>query len=108
MIGPKPFRIRFDKTGGFIRIYDGTTYLTLFRSKNYDAIYGRSRYPISLSITYIFSHHFAKIKNYDSLTMAKRLTLRNVIILIKWVLNKDKNHYYYTIFLEKCSMMIDI
>ena len=30
------------------------------------------------------------------------MTLHNAIILIKSVLNKDKNHYYYKIFLEKC------
>ena len=33
----------------------------------------------------------------------KTLTLHNVIIHIKSVLNKDKNYYYYNIFLEKCS-----
>ena len=32
----------------------------------------------------------------------KRLTL-HVLIHIKSVLNKDKNHYYYKVFLEKCS-----
>ena len=31
------------------------------------------------------------------------MTLHNVIIHIKSVLNKDQNHYYYNIFLEKCS-----
>ena len=31
------------------------------------------------------------------------LTLPNVIILIKLVLNKDQNHQYYSIFLEKYS-----
>ena len=30
LIGSKPLRIRFDKIEGFIRIYDGTRYLTLF------------------------------------------------------------------------------
>ena len=35
--------------------------------------------------------------------MEKRLTLHNVIIHITSVLHKDKNHYYYKIFLEKCS-----
>ena len=56
-------------------------------------------------ITYIFSHYYAKIKvnSYGSLPIEKRLTLHNVIILIKSVQNKDKNHYYYNIFLEKCS-----
>ena len=55
-------------------------------------------------MTYIFSHTFAKIKvdSYDSLPAEKRLTLHNVIIHIKSVLNKDKNYYYYEIFLEKC------
>ena len=37
------------------------------------------------------------------LTITQRLTLSNVIIHIKSVLNKDKNHYYYNAFLEKCS-----
>ena len=31
------------------------------------------------------------------------MTLWNVIILIKSVWNKDKNDYYYNIFLEKAS-----
>ena len=91
--------IRFDKRDLFIRIYDGTRYLTLFGSEKYDAIYDRIRYLISLksSITYIFSQYFAKIKvdSYDSLPIEKILTLYNVIIRIKSVLNKDKSHYYY-------------
>ena len=33
--------------------------------------------------------------------LIQTLTFNNVIILIKSVLNKDKNHYYYDIFLEK-------
>ena len=75
--------------------------------ENYDAIYNRIRYLIGLksSVTYIFSHYFVKIKvdSYDFLPIAKKMALHNVIILIKSVLNKDKNHYYYEIFLEKCS-----
>ena len=43
LIDPKPLGIRFDKIDGFIRIYDGTGYLTLFGSEKYDAIYDRSR-----------------------------------------------------------------
>ena len=34
------------------------------------------------------------------------MILHNVIIHIKSVLNKDKNHYYYEIFLEKCSYQL--
>ena len=104
LIGPKTLQIRFSKIDGFIRIYDGTRYLTLFGSKIYDAIYNRIRYLFSLksSITYIFSHYFAKIilVCYVSLTIEKKLTL-HVIILIRSVLNKDKNNFY-KIFLEKC------
>ena len=98
-------RIRFDKIDGFTRIYDGTRYLALFGSEKYDAIYDRIRYLISLKsgITYIFPQYFAKIKidSYDSLPIEIILNLHNVIILTKSVLIKDKNHYYYKMFLEK-------
>ena len=39
LIDSKPLRIRFDKIDGFIRIYNGTRYLTLFGSEIFDAIY---------------------------------------------------------------------
>ena len=65
----------FDKLDGFIRVYDGPRYLTLFASEKHDAIYNRIRYLISLksSIKYIFFHYFAKIKidSYDSLPIEK-------------------------------------
>ena len=48
LIDPKRLRIRFDKIDGFIRICDGTRYLTLFHSEKYDNIYDRIRYLISL------------------------------------------------------------
>ena len=95
--GLKPLSIRLDKIDLFIRLYDGTRYLALFYSEKSDAIYSRIRYLISLnsSITYVFPHYDAKIKvgSYDSLPREKILTLHNVIILIKSVLNKDKHHY---------------
>ena len=61
------------------------------------------------------SHHiyffslYAKLKvdSYDSLPIAKRLTLHKVIIHIESVLTKYKNHYYYKIILEKCSYQLD-
>ena len=110
VIGAKPFRVRFDKIDGSIRVYDGIRYLTLFGSEKYDAIYNRIRYLISLKsrITYVFCQYYTKIKfdSYASLPIEKILTLHNVIILIKSVLNKDKNHYYYMIFLEKCSYQL--
>ena len=76
LIVPKALRIRFYEIDEFITIYAGTRYLTLLGSENYDANYNRIRYLISLesSITYIFSHYFAKIKvdSYDSLTIEKK------------------------------------
>ena len=77
----------------------------------YDAVYNRIRYLISLvsSITYNFSHYFAKVKVdfYDFLPIyKKRLILRNGITLIRSVLSKGKNDYYYNIFLEKCSYQL--
>ena len=64
LIDPKPLHIIFDKTDGFIRIYDGTRYFTLFGSEKYDAMCDRIRYLISLKsgMTYIFSHYFPKLK----------------------------------------------
>ena len=44
-----------------------------------------------------------KVDSYISLPLEKTMTYRNVIILIKSVFNKDKNNYYYNIFLEKAS-----
>ena len=41
---PKSLLIRFNKIDGFIRIYDGTRYLTLFGSEKYDVIYDKIRY----------------------------------------------------------------
>ena len=38
LIGAKPLRIRSDKIGGFIIIYDETRYLAFSGSKIYDAI----------------------------------------------------------------------
>ena len=44
-----------------------------------------------------------KVGSYDSFPTEKKLTLNNIIILIKSVLNKDKNHCCKNILLEKCS-----
>ena len=97
-------RIRFDQIDGLVRIYDRIIYLTLFGSEKYQAIYNRIRYLISIksAITYIFSHYFAKMKvdSYDYLPIEKILTLHNVVIHIKSVINKDKNHFFDKKFLE--------
>ena len=95
MIDAKPLRLRFNKADGFIRVYNGTRYLVWFGGGKYDA---------KSDITYVFSHNNAKLKIdlYDSYPLGKTLILHNVIILIESVFNKNQNHNYYNIFLEKC------
>ena len=106
-IDAKPLHIKLDKMDAFIRVYDGARYLVLFWAAKYDSIYNSIRYLIGIisGITYVISHNYARIKidSYDSLSLEKMFTFRNVIIFIKSVFNKDKNNYYYNIFLEKCS-----
>ena len=110
MISAKPLCMRFDKVEGFISVYDGTRYLVLFGPEEYDAISNRIRYLSSQisGITYVISYNYARIKIdlYDSLPLEKTLTLHNVVILIKSVLNKNQNHYYYNMFLEKGSYQL--
>ena len=68
------------------------------------------RYFTSLKsgITYVISHSYVRIKiySYDCSPLEKPLTLQDVIILINSVFNNDQNHYYYNIFLEKCSSQL--
>ena len=78
--------------------------MILFSLAKYEAIYNRIKNHKS-GITFNFYQYYSKIKvdSYDSLRLEKLLTLHNVIIHIKSVLNKDQDHYYYSILLEKCS-----
>ena len=43
-IAATPLLIRFNKLDGFIRVYDGTSYLILFGKEKHDAIYIKIRY----------------------------------------------------------------
>ena len=69
-----------------------------------DRICNKIKYLIStkIGITNSINYNFEKIKidSYDSLPVKKTLIFHNVIILIKSVVNKNKNKYYYNIFLE--------
>ena len=47
-IGAKPLCIRSDKIDRFIRVYDGSRYLVLFRGEKYDFFYNRIRYLIGV------------------------------------------------------------
>ena len=44
LICEKPLRIKFNEVDGFIRVYDGTTYLVLFVSEKFYCIYNKFRY----------------------------------------------------------------
>ena len=96
-------RVRFDKIDGFIRVYDGIKYLVYWEVKNMIPFKIRYLIRVKSGIAYILSHNYATIKvhSYDSLPLEKTMTLRNTIILVKSVWNKDKNNYYYNIFLGK-------
>ena len=108
-IDAKPFPIKFNKVDGLIKIYNGIRYLEL--SNSYDTnyrVYNKIFDEINYLITeksddkYSINHNFARIKidSYKSLPIEKKVTFHNVIILIMLVVNKDKNNYYYNIFLE--------
>ena len=51
------------------------------------------------------NHNFARmgIDSYNSLRTEKVLIFDNIIMLIKSVVYKSKNEYYYNIYLEKGS-----
>ena len=100
-------RIRFDKIDGFIKIHDRIRCLVLFDYGWFDKICNTVKYLKSKKkkkgITDSINHNFARIRidSYNSLPIEKIWTFLNVIILIKSVVNKDKNNYYSNIFLEK-------
>ena len=92
----------------FIISLDGKIkHLVLFNYGFFDKICDKIKYNISKisGITSSINHNFGKIKidSYNSLTIKKRLTLHNAIILIKSVVDKNENKYYYKLFLEKSS-----
>ena len=98
LIGTKTLHIMFDKVDGFIRDYDLSKYLVLFTLEKHNAIFDRIRYLLGLksNITYAFSHNYAKIKigSDDDLPLRETLTMHNVIIASKLVLDEDQNQYY--------------
>ena len=104
---PTGLGFKVGQNGPFYTTYDVTRYFVLLGSEKHNSIYDRIRYLISLKscITHIISYNYATIKvdSYNSLPLGKTMTLRNVIILVKSVWNKDRNNYYYDIFLEKAS-----
>ena len=110
--GRKPLRIRFDKIDGFIIALDSKNkLLILFDYGLFNKICDKIKYLISKKsgITNSINHNFGKIRidSYNSLPIKKILIFHNVITLIKSVVNKNKNKYYYHIFLEKVCIKIN-
>ena len=103
-MGEKPSRIWFNKIDGFIKIGNVVRYLGLLK---FNEVYERIKFLISekSGIADSINYNFARIRidSYNSLPIEKILTFYNVTILIKSVVNENKNHYYYNIFLEKGS-----
>ena len=96
------------KIDGFV--YDGISYLVLNASKIENAIYTSIRYLISekKQITDSINHKFARsrIDSQNSLLIEKALAF-HLIILIKSVVNKNKNDYCHNILLEKGSYEVN-
>ena len=106
-VGPKTLGNRFDKLDGFIRVSgDKFRHLVLFDYEMFDKICDKIKYLISekSGITDSINHNFGNIKidSYNSLTIEKILSFY-VIILIKSVVNGNKNEYYHNVFLENGS-----
>ena len=98
---------RFDKIDRFIKIHNKISYLLLFDYSYCDKVCDKIKYLIGekSGITDSINRNFGRIRvdSYDSLPIEKILTFHNDIILIKSVINKNKNEYYYNTFLEKGS-----
>ena len=73
----------------------------------YDEIHNRIRYPVreKSGITNSINHSFKRVRtdSHNSLPTEKILTFHSIIILIKSVVNKKKNHRYYIGFFKKDS-----
>ena len=72
LVDAKPLRI------GFIRVYDGTRYLILFGSEEYNVIYHRIRYLIiqKSGITFVIFYNYGRIKidSFNSFPLEKPLS----------------------------------
>ena len=65
LVNAKPMSIRFDKVNEFIRVYDGTTFSTLFELINYRAAFSKIRYftRVKSGITSLTFHNYEKKKS---------------------------------------------
>ena len=105
-MGQKTLHIKINKMDGFAKINgEEFRHLVLFYNGLFDKICDKIKYLLSKKsgITDSINHNFGEIRinSYSFLPIEKVLTFHNVIILIKSVVNKNKNEYYYNIFFEK-------
>ena len=77
LIDAKALHIRFNKIDGFVRVYNGTRYLVLFSSENYDPIYNRIRYLITQKKWY-YIYFFLLLHKYESLSILSFACRKNV------------------------------
>ena len=101
----KIFQFMTFNIDGFIMIIDAKIkHLVLFDYGLLGKICDKIKYLISMKIgiTNSINFNFGKIKidSCNSLPINKT-DFHNVTILIKSIVNKNKNKYYYDIFLEK-------
>ena len=79
-------------------------HILLFDYELFDKICDKSKYLTSekSDITDSVNHNFGEIRidSYNSLPTEKILTFHNVMILIKSVVNKNKNEYIWNTFHE--------
>ena len=94
-----------NKINGFIKFRDKIRYLVLLDYSYCDKIVIKYLISEKSGIADSINHNFARIRidSYDSLTIEKILTFHIAKILIKSVVNKNKNEYYYNIYLQKGS-----
>ena len=92
-MGKKPLRIWLDKIDGFIKIDDEIRYLVLLR---YNEIYDRIKYLISKKKEL----QIVLITFFQESELTHIILYSNIIMLFKSVVNENKNHYFYNIFLE--------
>ena len=98
--------VRYDEIDGFIKIHNGIRYLVLFDFGWLDKICSSIKYllllQIVLQIVLIITLQKSKLI-YIILCPLQKYWKNNVTIIIKSVVNKNKNNYYHNIFLEKGS-----
>ena len=91
-MGPKPLRIRFNKVDGFIMVLDSKNkHFVLLDYELFDKLCDKISYKLKYNfLPTLFN--IEKISTFD-----------NVIILMNSIINKNRNNYYYNVFLEKSS-----